>query len=171
MRLNVAWTLAVAGLLQHAKNHDAAQRAGGAGSDRLQPLRPSKDREQHAQRIPAPAIAQPRGADHPKTNPARRTPPVHALHQLMVSVLDKMPDPFCDGHANTSWHIQSKRSVFFGVRPFRTRATSADHFRANFFSAMQLARLAAGISIISGAKQVVHRFSRIISRESSQMSR
>src|SRR5579884_3866898 len=37
-----------------------------------------------ADQRPKPAIARPRGAEHPPANPSRRAPPVDAPHQLAV---------------------------------------------------------------------------------------
>src|SRR5262249_59368408 len=55
--------------------------------------------QQHkTQRIPEPAIAHPRGGQHPVADPARSAPAVHPPHHAMVAAFDESPDLPCDGH-------------------------------------------------------------------------
>src|ERR1700736_4283949 len=94
----LARTLAVADLFEDFENEYASESRRARGTNRRCGLRATVYQQDDSERVPNPAIAHAGSGNHPKADPTRRTPAVHATHQAMVACFNEAPDRARDGH-------------------------------------------------------------------------
>src|SRR6202158_4315068 len=94
----LARTLAVANLFEDFKNQYADERCGSGSTNRRRGLRATVNQQDDSEGVPNPAIAHAGSGNHPKADPTRRTPAIHATHQAMVACFNEAPDRARDGH-------------------------------------------------------------------------
>src|ERR1700735_5521018 len=132
--LNFTGALPPASPLEGAEEQEA--RGGGrrTGANRQEPAIAAKEDEYHPERVPQPAVPEPRSHDHENAKPARRAPAVHSSHQAMIVRLDLVPNRFAYRHMNSSaagCGIEIQRGYF---RAFDSPRISSAQRRPNLFS-------------------------------------
>src|ERR1700682_4509053 len=94
----LARKLAMGNLFAAFKNQHADECGGSRGTNRRRGLRATVNQHDDSEGVPNPAIAHAGSGDHPKADPTRWTPAIHATHQAMVACFNEAPDRARDGH-------------------------------------------------------------------------
>jgi hypothetical protein len=102
VRFEVARALPLAGIFNNAEERDSGNLGSSACGKCYKPQVSTEDQKGNAYCVPDPAISQPSGPDHPDTKPPGRSPAMDLPHDLMIAILDELPNRLCGRHGCTS---------------------------------------------------------------------